>query len=105
MKRSALLSLAAAMAVASPLPATAQNTIKVGYPMILSGPGALFGLRLVVTAALATVSGLVLEEPIRFGRTEGPRRVVGYTAAAVVGVGGLVLLPVCLLYTSPSPRD
>ena len=43
MKRSAFLSLAAAMAVASPLPAAAQNTIKVGYPMILSGPGALFG--------------------------------------------------------------
>lgn len=40
MKRSAFLSLAAAMAVASPLPAAAQNTIKVGYPMILSGPRA-----------------------------------------------------------------
>jgi branched-chain amino acid transport system substrate-binding protein len=43
MKRSAVLSLAALLAAASPLPAAAQNTIKVGFPMILSGPGALFG--------------------------------------------------------------
>ncbi len=43
MKRSALVSLAVAMTAAIPLSAAAQNTIKVGFPMILSGPGALFG--------------------------------------------------------------
>lgn len=43
MKRSALLSLASAAAVAVPLVAPMAQPIKVGYPMILSGPGALFG--------------------------------------------------------------
>jgi len=33
----------AALVLAAPLPADAQKPIKVGYPMILSGPGALFG--------------------------------------------------------------
>lgn len=43
MKRSLLLSLAAVGAVAYPLAAIAADPIRVGYPMILSGPGALFG--------------------------------------------------------------
>lgn len=43
MKRSVLLSLASAGVVAIPLAAMAADPIKVGYPMILSGPGALFG--------------------------------------------------------------
>lgn len=43
MKRSLLLSLAAVGTVAYPLAAIAADPIRVGYPMILSGPGALFG--------------------------------------------------------------
>jgi branched-chain amino acid transport system substrate-binding protein len=38
-----VLTLALALALAMPLGAEAQKSIKVGYPMILSGPGALFG--------------------------------------------------------------
>lgn len=39
----ALAAAAASLALALPLGAAAQGTIKVGFPMILSGPGALFG--------------------------------------------------------------
>lgn len=35
--------IAASFALALPLGAAAQSTIKIGFPMILSGPGALFG--------------------------------------------------------------
>src|SRR3712207_934670 len=35
--------LAASIAFALPLSAAAQKTLKIGFPMILSGPGALFG--------------------------------------------------------------
>lgn len=41
-RRTFLLALVAATLLA-PLPAAAQKPIKVGYPMIMSGPGALFG--------------------------------------------------------------
>ena len=70
-------------------------------PRVHLGPGALFGLRLAVTAALATVSGLVLEEPIRFGRVHQPRRVAALTAGALAVVAGLVLLPA----VHPPPRS
>jgi branched-chain amino acid transport system substrate-binding protein len=39
----ALLAASASLALALPTGAAAQGTIKVGFPMILSGPGALFG--------------------------------------------------------------
>jgi branched-chain amino acid transport system substrate-binding protein len=38
-----VLTMLLALALAAPLSAEAQKPIKVGYPMILSGPGALFG--------------------------------------------------------------
>ncbi|MGH7384687.1 MAG: ABC transporter substrate-binding protein [Candidatus Rokuibacteriota bacterium] len=38
-----ILTVLLALALALPLPASAQKPIKVGFPMILSGPGALFG--------------------------------------------------------------
>src|SRR5512134_4072479 len=38
-----ILTMLLALALAVPLPAEAQKPIKVGFPMILSGPGALFG--------------------------------------------------------------
>ncbi|MGH7366712.1 MAG: ABC transporter substrate-binding protein [Candidatus Rokuibacteriota bacterium] len=38
-----ILTTLLALALALPLPASAQKPIKVGFPMILSGPGALFG--------------------------------------------------------------
>jgi branched-chain amino acid transport system substrate-binding protein len=38
-----VLTMLLALALAVPLPAEAQKPIKVGFPMILSGPGALFG--------------------------------------------------------------
>ena len=41
--RTRLLVMAAAVALAVPLAAQAADPIKVGMPMILSGPGALFG--------------------------------------------------------------
>ena len=43
MHRRTVLAVVAALAVALPLAAHAQKPIKVGFPMILSGPGALFG--------------------------------------------------------------
>src|SRR5262245_17471482 len=45
MKRHKLLATALAIAglALAPLPASAQKSIKVGYPVILSGPGALIG--------------------------------------------------------------
>jgi branched-chain amino acid transport system substrate-binding protein len=43
MNRRHLLLLSCALAVALPTAAHAQKAIKVGFPMILSGPGALFG--------------------------------------------------------------
>ncbi|MBX6369317.1 MAG: ABC transporter substrate-binding protein [Rhodospirillales bacterium] len=43
MRRRALLVLPGFLALLLPVDASAQKTIKVGYPMILSGPGALFG--------------------------------------------------------------
>ncbi|MGH7350718.1 MAG: ABC transporter substrate-binding protein, partial [Candidatus Rokuibacteriota bacterium] len=38
-----ILTMLLALALAMPLDASAQKPIKVGFPMILSGPGALFG--------------------------------------------------------------
>src|SRR5512144_1790586 len=38
-----VLTMLLALSLAAPLAAEAQKPIKVGYPMILSGPGALFG--------------------------------------------------------------
>jgi branched-chain amino acid transport system substrate-binding protein len=38
-----ILTMLLALALAVPLAAEAQKPIKVGFPMILSGPGALFG--------------------------------------------------------------
>jgi branched-chain amino acid transport system substrate-binding protein len=38
-----VLTMLLALVLATPLAASAQKSIKVGYPMILSGPGALFG--------------------------------------------------------------
>ena len=38
-----ILTMLLALALAAPLTADAQKPIKVGFPMILSGPGALFG--------------------------------------------------------------
>src|SRR3954469_10984988 len=43
MLRRLLLAAPCALALLAPHDAAAQKTIKVGYPMILSGPGALFG--------------------------------------------------------------
>src|SRR5918994_4338387 len=43
MRRRTLFIAVAAVALALPLAADAQKPIKVGFPMILSGPGALFG--------------------------------------------------------------
>jgi branched-chain amino acid transport system substrate-binding protein len=43
MHRRALLAVVCAGALSLPFAAAAQKTLKVGYPMILSGPGALFG--------------------------------------------------------------
>ena len=43
MKRRTLLTVALALLIALPLAADAQKPIKVGFPIILSGPGALFG--------------------------------------------------------------
>jgi branched-chain amino acid transport system substrate-binding protein len=43
MRRRHLLALPCALALFAPFEAAAQKEIKVGYPMILSGPGALFG--------------------------------------------------------------
>jgi branched-chain amino acid transport system substrate-binding protein len=43
MSRRFTAALAASLALAMPLGAAAQSTIKIGFPMILSGPGALFG--------------------------------------------------------------
>jgi branched-chain amino acid transport system substrate-binding protein len=42
-RRFASAAVAATLALALPFGAAAQKTIKVGFPMILSGPGALFG--------------------------------------------------------------
>ncbi|PYO55910.1 MAG: hypothetical protein DMD83_17165, partial [Candidatus Rokuibacteriota bacterium] len=38
-----ILTMLLTLALAAPLTAEAQKPIKVGFPMILSGPGALFG--------------------------------------------------------------
>ena len=38
-----ILTMLLALILAAPLTALAQKPIKVGFPMILSGPGALFG--------------------------------------------------------------
>src|SRR6266498_4958951 len=38
-----ILTMLLALALAAPLTAEAQKPLKVGFPMILSGPGALFG--------------------------------------------------------------
>lgn len=43
MNRRHLLALSCLLALFLPFEATAQKTIKIGFPMILSGPGALFG--------------------------------------------------------------
>ena len=43
MLRRFLLAAPCALALLAPTDAFAQKTIKVGFPMILSGPGALFG--------------------------------------------------------------
>jgi branched-chain amino acid transport system substrate-binding protein len=43
MNRRHLLALSCLLALLLPFEATAQKTIKIGFPMILSGPGALFG--------------------------------------------------------------
>ena len=43
MLRRLLLAAPCVLALLGPTDAFAQKTIKVGYPMILSGPGALFG--------------------------------------------------------------
>ena len=42
-RRFTAAAIAASLALAMPLGAAAQSTIKIGFPMILSGPGALFG--------------------------------------------------------------
>lgn len=42
-RRFTAAAIAASLALALPLGAAAQSTIKIGFPMILSGPGALFG--------------------------------------------------------------
>ncbi len=43
MRRRTLLTLLLTLALAVPFAADAQKPIKVGFPMIMSGPGALFG--------------------------------------------------------------
>ena len=43
MKTRLLVVMAAVVALAAPLTAQAADPIKIGMPMVLSGPGALFG--------------------------------------------------------------
>jgi peptidoglycan/LPS O-acetylase OafA/YrhL len=61
-------------------------------PRVDLAPWPSFGLRLVVTFALAAASALFMEEPIRFGRKLPPLRVAVALAAAIAAVAGVLVV-------------